>query len=112
MIEEYGVPSRCRVVLHWFSGSKAEADAAIRLGCYFSVNHQMVTSGKGARMVAYLPLDRILTETDGPFGQVKGRPARPSDVALVTVALSHLRNVSVSELRRSLFENLGRLEKW
>ncbi len=46
MIEAH-LPSRHgQTVLHWFTGSKAEARRAVDLGCYFSVNGQMLQTDK------------------------------------------------------------------
>jgi TatD DNase family protein len=35
---------------------------------------------RGRAPVTGLPIDRILTETDGPFTQIDGRPSEPADV--------------------------------
>jgi len=53
--------------MHWFTGSKSEARQAAALGCYFSVNAEMTRSDRGRALLANLPIDRILTETDGPL---------------------------------------------
>ena len=66
-------------ILHWFSGSSAELDRANSLGCWFSVGPAMLASKKGRGLLAAMPRDRILTETDGPFGMVDGRPLMPWD---------------------------------
>lgn len=63
---------RGTVVLHWFTGSASEAKKALELGCYFSINSQMLASAKHRKLVASLPSDRLLTETDGPFVQSGG----------------------------------------
>lgn len=46
MIETHLPPSRGRVVLHWFNGTAAEIRRAVDLGCYFSVNAEMLANGK------------------------------------------------------------------
>jgi hypothetical protein len=67
-------------VLHWFTGTAAEARRAVDLGCYFSINAEMLANEKRGALVKALPLNRLLTETDGPFTQTDNRPSRPSDV--------------------------------
>ncbi|MFO7073736.1 TatD family hydrolase, partial [Pseudomonas aeruginosa] len=63
--------------------------------CYFSINSQMLTSAKHRNLVASLPPDRILTETDGPFVQSEGRPARPAtDIPKTVQTLALLRDQS------------------
>lgn len=41
-IEAYLPPTKGKVVLHWFTGSKADATRALELGCYFSINAAML----------------------------------------------------------------------
>lgn len=67
MIERHMSQDRGAVVLHWFTGTKAQAARALRLGCYFSVNSAMLRSKKGKEIVSLVSVDRILTETDAPF---------------------------------------------
>jgi Tat protein secretion system quality control protein TatD with DNase activity len=64
-----GVP-----VLHWFSGSRRELQRAIDQGCWFSVGPAMFNGERGRGLAAMMPRDRILTESDGPFAQIEGRP--------------------------------------
>ncbi|RRH91092.1 TatD family deoxyribonuclease [Mesorhizobium tamadayense] len=91
MIEQYLPQDRGTVVLHWFTGSKSEARRAATLGCYFSVNAEMTRSDRGRSLVSDLPIDRILTETDGPFTQVDGRPSEPADVETTVAAIADVR---------------------
>lgn len=102
-------PDRGRVVLHWFTGSKSEARRAVEYGCYFSVNAQMLGLARHREIVASLPMDRLLTETDGPFTQVDGRTSRPSDVAARLPDLAQLRGVATDILQRKLVDNLRAL---
>jgi TatD DNase family protein len=95
-----------RVVLHWFTGSKSEAKRAVKLGCYFSINNQMLLSDRGRDLVASLPLDRLLTETDGPFTQVSGRPMCPRDVAHAVEGVAALRKMTSAEVAAVIRGNL------
>lgn len=99
-------PSQGKVVLHWFTGSKAEAKRAIDLGCYFSINASMLDNARHASMVAEIPLDRMLTETDGPFTKTAGRPSKPADVAIAVEALAHLRGMPAMALAATVQSNL------
>src|SRR3546814_17537329 len=67
MLDEQLPPDRAGVVLHWFTGSKADVRRAVDRGCYFSVNEGMLASATGLRVMREIPIDRVLTETDGPF---------------------------------------------
>jgi TatD DNase family protein len=57
-------------ILHWFSGSMSQLERAISLGCWFSVGPAMLASEKGKALAARMPRERILTESDGPFGEI------------------------------------------
>lgn len=109
MIERYLPRDRGAVVLHWFTGSKSEARRAAALGCYFSVNAEMVRSDRGRALVAELPLDRILTETDGPFTKINGHPAEPSDMHVTNDVIARVRNALSHEIARTVQVNLQAL---
>lgn len=96
-------------VLHWFTGSKSEARRAADLGCFFSINLAMLSNEKGRDLIASLPLERVLTETDGPFTQVSGRPARPADVATTITSIADLRRLSSQETGVIIRNNLNML---
>lgn len=57
-----------KAILHWFSGDSNLLDRAVKMGCYFSVNGNMLKSRKIERMLEIVPKNRILLETDSPFG--------------------------------------------
>lgn len=98
-----------KVVLHWFTGTKAEARRAIEMGCYFSINAEMFKNERHASMVSSLPLDRLLTETDGPFTKTGGRPSNPSDVIFVVDTLSRLYELSAVDVAANIRVNLRNL---
>lgn len=106
MIEEYLPHERGKCIMHWFTGSIAEAKRAAGLGSYFSVNVEMTKGERGRALIASLPIERILTETDGPFTQTQGRPARPADVHLAVEAMARIRGVSSKIISDAVRENL------
>lgn len=59
-----------KAILHWFSGDSNLLDRAVKMGCYFSVNGNMLKSRKIERMLEIVPKNRILLETDSPFGDI------------------------------------------
>jgi TatD DNase family protein len=109
MIEQYLPQDRGTVVLHWFTGSKSEARSATALGCYFSVNAEMTSSDRGRSLVCDLPIDQILTETDGPFTQVDGRRSEPADVKTTVAAVADVRRVPVDAVTAAVRSNLSSL---
>jgi TatD DNase family protein len=109
MVEEMLPSERGTVILHWFTGTVAEAARATALGCYFSVNAEMLTGEKGLKLVKSLPVERLLTETDGPFTARDGKPRRPSDVEDVVHRLAETLQVSFEECGSRLLSNLKTL---
>ena len=97
---------RGRAVMHWFTGTKAEARRAADLGCYFSINAQMLIQPRHREVVAAIPMHRLLSETDGPFTQTNGQTSRPPDVARMIPELAALRGVTAETMRSALIDNL------
>jgi TatD DNase family protein len=96
-------------VLHWFSGTERELARANDLGCWFSVGPTMLAGDKGRALVAKMPRDRVLTETDGPFAQLDGRCAVPWDTERAVGILADLWAEPTSAVQRRLAANLRRL---
>lgn len=105
MIEKHLPAERGTAVLHWFMGTKAEVQRAVALNCFFSVNIAMLKSLRGRELIATLPLDRILTETDGPFIEIDGRATNPVDIPTVVAALAHEKRIGVEEFAAQLVKN-------
>jgi TatD DNase family protein len=69
----------------------------------------MTRSDRGRALVAELPMDRLLTETDGPFTQVDGRPTEPSDAAEAINAIARVRNLATDAIDKAIRTNLQTL---
>jgi TatD DNase family protein len=109
LIEAHLPPPRGRTVLHWFTGSAAEARRAVDLGCYFSINNEMLANDKRSDLVSSLPLDRLLTETDGPFTEIDGRPSEPGDVAVCLTGLAKLFRRDTANMSDLIRKNLRQI---
>ncbi|WID95159.1 TatD family hydrolase [Bosea vestrisii] len=96
-------------ILHWFSGTKAQLLKAIDQGCWFSVGQPMTRSASGRTLLKYMPQDRILTETDGPFTEHRGRPLQPGDTVAMTAALAEMWGTTEKMVSDRLLDNLRRL---
>lgn len=106
VLEEFG---RSPVVFHWYSGSLTSLERALRNGHYFSVNMAMLNSQKGQRIIAKLPPERVLTETDGPFIKAGNRPLYPQDVATVEEGLAALWQIKIDEASAIIKKNFLQL---
>jgi TatD DNase family protein len=109
LIEEEVPEGRAKFVFHWFTGSVADARRAAHLGCYFSINSQMLSADRGRALISSLPIDRLLTETDGPFTTQGADPARPRDVRRTVRELATARGISSDESAAVVLRNLKTL---
>ena len=111
------------VIYHWFMGLGATLERAVALDIFFSVNDAMLSLSEGQQLVAQLPRDRVLTETDGPYIQagtgramnpgdeVPGGPAlRPGQLDATEQELARIWGTSPADVRIQLWSNLAQLE--
>jgi TatD DNase family protein len=68
-------PAKC--IIHWFDGSKKHLQELINLGCYFSLNSNMMSENKIHSYLINIPKDKILIESDGPYTKVQGKRYKP-----------------------------------
>jgi TatD DNase family protein len=99
----------CRVILHWFTGSKKQLERAVEMGCYFSLNIKNFQSKNSQSILEALPIDRVLTETDGPFVKIGKRAAHPADVSRVVAQCAHLWNITSGETVNIILNNFRRI---
>lgn len=93
-------------VLHWFSGSIKEAAVATDLGCWFSVGPTMLKTKKGQALAATMPIDRVLTETDGPFTSNACGPLLPWHTLIAEESLALIWKRSCEYIQEQLTQNL------
>lgn len=96
-------------ILHWYLGSAKQISRASEMKCWFSVGPAMLTSRRGLSAVKAMPREYILPESDGPFGQVGGRPALPWEAWSIVPKFAQLWGVSKGEVEAQLLDNLRRL---
>jgi len=103
-------------VMHCFTESLDVALEAIALGFYISFSG--IITFKNAQTIKevakYVPLDRILVETDSPYlapTPYRGKTNQPSYVKHVAEEVANLRGISFDELAAATTENFFRLFK-
>ncbi|WKS82394.1 metal-dependent hydrolase [Edwardsiella tarda] len=105
---------QCGGVLHCFTEDKATAAALLDLGFYISFSG-IVTfrNAEALREVArYVPLDRLLVETDSPYLAPvphRGRENQPAYVRDVAEYLAVLKGIDAQALARATSANFSRL---
>ena len=93
-------------ILHWFLATKKQVMEAAELGCYFSIGPAMLQSTRGKKVISWLPQDKVLLETDGPFAKVEGQILFPSDVNVVVDYLGSLWDLELQSTLVQLRQNL------
>ncbi len=103
-----------RGVLHFFSGDRAMAEEALALGFFLGTDGPVTF--KNARdlhaLVADLPLDRLLLETDAPFlapHPHRGQRNEPAYVRLVAEQVARLHGTSLEQVAQQTTHNAHRL---
>ncbi|ALC12657.1 TatD family hydrolase [Sphingopyxis sp. 113P3] len=101
-------------VIHCFTASDDFARKALDLGLYISISG-IVTFKNAADLQAtarWLPIDRLLVETDSPFLAPvphRGKPGEPAFVADTLIYLADLRGEDPAELAEATSQNFYRL---
>lgn len=98
-------PGYGTAVLHWFSGTAGQLKRAADMGCWFSIGPAMLTSASGRKLASLMPRDRVVGESDGPFGQVAGQSVMPWEAHQASIALAGEWNASAPEVREWLSHN-------
>ncbi|RZJ91091.1 MAG: TatD family deoxyribonuclease [Chryseobacterium sp.] len=105
-LTEYGIKA---AIFHWYSGPLALIDKIAQAGYYFSINPAMAASENGQKIIARIPIDKVLAETDGPFTEINGKTLKPIDVKLVYQFLAKNWVKSQAETEAILLANFKRL---
>lgn len=110
-------PAGLHGVLHCFTGSVAFARRVLDAGFFISFSG-IVTfkNAESLREVArFVPLDRMLAETDAPYLAPvphRGKPNEPAWVAYVVAALASSRGAALQDVSRRLWANAMNLFRW
>jgi TatD DNase family protein len=104
-------------VLHSFSGTLATALKAIDLGFHIGVTGPVTfpNAEKRRKLVAALPLERILIETDAPFlapQSHRGHRNEPAFVADIADRIAQVHSRSMHEVADITSANAARLFDW
>lgn len=101
-------------ILHCFSGSRETAEAAMKMGFYLSVGGPLTF--KNARglpqVMATLPLDRIMVETDCPYltpHPYRGVRNEPMYIVHTVQKLAKITQLSEAALQKQLKKNYEQL---
>lgn len=99
MLTEKGIEN---AIFHWYSGSLSVLRNVANSGFFFSINSAMIQSDNGKKIIAEIPKELILTETDFPY-------IDNSNIADVHMYLSNLWNISIENVEQIIDSNLNRI---
>lgn len=99
-------------VVHFFSGTKDDAKKLMDLGFSFSFGGVITFARDYDEVVKYIPLERILLETDAPYVApvpYRGKRNEPAYITETAKKLGELKSVSFEEIAEVTTANSRRL---
>lgn len=103
-------------VVHGFSYSQSELEFFLNMGWYISFDGSITFSGKNknevAEMVSYVPLNRLLIESDSPFYApipVKGTVNSPENLKYIYEFIASKRKMQSLKLNEKIQNNMKKL---
>ena len=103
-----------KILMHCFTGSKNFAEKLLKLNSFFSASG-IITFKNSTNLqetFKFLPLDKILIETDSPFlapVPKRGNVNEPSFIDFTAKKLAELKNISKSEIVKITTKNFNNL---
>ena len=101
-------------VVHCFSGSAEMAKEIVKLGMYIGIGGAVTfkNAKKPIEVVEYLPLDRLVLETDAPYMTpvpFRGQRCDSAHIAYTAERIAEIKGIDVQELIDICNENAKRL---
>jgi TatD DNase family protein len=113
-ILNYYKNEKLKILMHCFTGSKEFAEKLLNLNSYFSASG-IITFKNSTNLqetFKFLPLEKILIETDSPFLAPvpnRGKKNEPSFIDFTAKKLSEIKNILKSELIAITTKNFNKL---
>lgn len=95
-------------VLHFFTGALEDAKKLLEINFYFTFNGLITHNRDFDEIIKYIPLDKILLETDAPYvSSLLRRGKRNEPVYIIETAqkMAEIKGVSLEELAEQTTEN-------
>jgi len=114
ILKSEGKNSNLKVLIHCFTGSIAFAKKLIDLNCYISVSGIITFKNSNvlADTVSYIPLEKLLVETDSPYLSplpYRGKTNEPSYIIHTVEKLSKIKNISKETVITNTTNNFMKL---
>jgi len=101
-----------RIHLHFFAGDLEIAKKFLELDCTFSFTGVITFANQYDEVIKFLPLEKIMSETDAPFVApvpYRGKRNEPAYVLEVIKKLAELKGISIEELTAQIAKNVERI---
>jgi len=95
-------------VIHFFSGTEEDARRLLDLGFYMSFGGVITFARDYEEVIKFVPLDRILLETDAPYVApvpYRGRKNEPAYAVKIAEKVAELKNVSYEKVAFATLTN-------
>ncbi|MCR8711000.1 TatD family hydrolase [Aliarcobacter butzleri] len=102
MIVRFGIK---KAIFHWYTGKIGTLNRILEHDYYFSINEAMCKSKKGQNIIAKLPRNKILIETDAPFI----KEILPYENYYVYLYLSNIFKLDIKEVVNLIYNNFKNL---
>lgn len=105
-------------IIHFFSGTEKEAEQLLSLGFSFTFGGVITFPPKAGEqapyhdLIKFLPIDRILSETDAPYVApvpFRGKRNQPAYVTYVAKRLAGIRGITEEEMAAQIIVNTERV---
>lgn len=95
-----------KIIMHWYTGDERWMERFVELGCFFSVNSNMIRSNNGKQIINQIPINRIFVESDGPFTKVFGRKYTIEKLSTVYEEIARVKRIDeVGILKKQVTQN-------
>jgi Mg-dependent DNase len=93
-----------RAIIHWYSGPIRMLKDIEGAGYFITINPSFVFQRKHREVAEKVPLDILLTESDGGY-VYRGKMLEPYDIVNAVEELSKVRGIETKELHRIIEDN-------
>lgn len=94
--------------VHFFAGTLADAKEFLDLGFYLSFTGVITFAKQYRELVEFVPIDRIMTETDCPYVApvpMRGKRNEPLYVTHIADKIAEIKGIDPIECRKQIVEN-------
>lgn len=95
-----------KFVFHSYTGHKEMLGKILNVGGYVGFNFSILKSANRQEALRYVPQDRILLETDGPFQPLnRGEESLPQQLPVLAQEIAKIRGEKAEDLSEQIYTN-------